>query len=797
VLRFVYFLALASAPFSLTGFAALPSAQDVAKSIRQTGLDPEECYRVRDLSYQKEDIHVYFNDGYLIFSKPLAGERRAAVFAGDIEGGDGEVLLLPPTRGERQSLAMFTKSANLDEHFRNALLIFSGGATQELLDQIHDGSGKKTPEMGAVLAEKWAPVLANIESGFEMRMVEDMLAPHPDGGIVFLAISSRDLGNFDVLYDPRAAEQVVAGQLREQNGGLVYDIWTSFPSRSSRKQAAKPQAPWFAPSSFRIDASFDADLKMKVTTRITLRVGERPLRVFPFDISRAMAVHSVKIDGAPAELFVQDSLRGRALRGNDNDVFLAVSPEPLAAGSEHQFEFEHEGAVVTTAGSGVYYVGARNTWYPRSSEIFANYDLTFHYPKRLTLVACGEMADDRVDGDLRVTHWRTPNPIRMAGFNLGDYDKVSGSVPGYTINVYGNRHLQSSLEPKPPQVEAQPPAHKSVMERVTPNASAPVEVPPDPSGRLHAVADDVSSALEFFAANFGPPALKTLTVAPIPGTFGQGFPGLVYLSTISYLNPNQRPPALRDPSHALFFSELMEAHEVAHQWWGNVVTVENYQDQWLLEALANDSALLWLEKKKGLKAAESVLTDYRDHLLSKDETGRTFESAGPITWGPRLLSTGDYAAWRAITYEKGAWILHMLRERMGDERYLKMLGEMRRRYQFRSITTENFRDLVTEFSPPHTDPAVIELFFDNWVYATGVPSLKLKSSVRGLRVTGSLAQSGVDDDFSVDVPVEIQFAKGAPQTIWVRTSNEGATFSATVKQAPIRVVLGGVLTKAQ
>lgn len=790
--RYLYLLA-----FSSLACAALPSAGDLARSIREAGLDPNECYRVRDLSYQKEDIHVYFNDGYLIFSKPVDGQRRSAVFSTEVEGGDGEVLMMAPTRGERQSLALFTQSANLDEHFREALLIFSDGVPQALLDQIRDAGARKAPEMGAVLAEKWAPVLLNVETGFEMRMVEDLLAPVPDGGIVFLAVAGRRLGNFDVLYDPRSREQIMVGQLRERNGRMGYDTWTSFPSLNARKGLVKPQAPWFVPSNFHIDAALDADLKMKVNTRITLRVGDRPLRVFPFEISGAMTVSSVKMDGAPAELFQQDSLRGRALRGGDNDVFLAIAPTPLAAGSEHEFVFEHEGAVISSAGNGVYFVGARSTWYPRSAETFSNYDLTFRYPKRLTLVTGGEMVDDRTEEDWRVTHWRTPNPIRSAGFNLGDYDKVSGSAPGFTIDVYGNRHLQSSLEPRPQQpVDVQQPTHHSPIQRATQTA-LPAEVPPDPSGRLRAVAEDVSSSLEFFAANFGPPALKTLTVAPIPGTFGQGFPGLVYLSTISYLNPSQRPAPLRDPTHLIFFSELMEAHEVAHQWWGNVVTADSYQDQWLLEAMSNYSALLWLEKKKGARAVDSVLTEYRDHLLSKDDQGRTLESAGPITWGPRLQSSGNESAWRSITYEKGAWILHMLRRRLGDERFLKMMAETRRRYEFRSISIENFRDLAKEFMPPRSDPGAIDVFFDNWVYATGIPTLKVKYAVHGLKISGSVAQSGVDDDFSADVPVEIQFAKGAPQTIWVRTSNDGASFAATVKQAPTKVALGKVLAKIQ
>jgi hypothetical protein len=781
-------------------FAAGPSAAELAKQIREAGLDPDECYRVRDLSFQKEDIRIYLTEGYLIFSKPVAGSRRSAVFTAEVEGGDGEVLLLPPYRGERQSLALFTQSANLDEHFQAALMIFTDASAQALADKVvKEGVGKKASEIAPALIEKWGPVLANVQDGFRIRLIQDLLAPAQEGGMLFLALNGRQVGTFDMMYDPRSREQIVAGQLAEHNGRLTYNVWTSFAARSARTGKTRVAPSWFSLSKFQIDAALDADLRMKATTRVTMRVGSRPLRVFPFDISRSMKITSAKVDGAPAELFMQESVRGRALRGNDNDVFLVVTPEALAPESEHEIVFEHEGAVIASAGNGVYFVGARATWYPRSAAGFATYDLTFRYPKKLTLVAAGDVAEDRTEGDSRVTRWRTPTPIRMAGFNLGEYEKVSGSAPGYSIDVYGNRHLEASLAPKARPIVEPPPRLPRM--RIETGSSIPQAPPPaDPLARLRMVAADVSSSLEFFAANFGPPALKTLTVAPIPGTFGQGFPGLVYLSTLSYLDPTQRPVSARDPAHQVFFSELIEAHEVAHQWWGNVVTAGSYQDEWMLEALSSYSALLWLEKKKGPKAMTAVLDDYRERLLAKDEQGRTPESAGPIIWGGRLESSGIPDAWRAITYEKGAWIFHMLRRRLGDERFMKMLAELRHRYEFKSVTTEDLRALTKEFLPPRTPPATVDLFFENWVYATGIPALKVKYAVKGvvpaLKLSGTITQTGVDDDFTIEAPVEIQFAKGATQTIWVRTSNDAATFSAALKQAPLHVVVSdGVLAK--
>src|SRR3954447_19408387 len=106
--------------------AAAGTAADIARAIRENSFDREECYRVRDLTLIKEDIKLYFTDGHLIFSKPVAGRRIAAVFAADVEGGDGEVLLFPPDRGERSALAHYIHSPNLDEHIQAAVLLFTG-----------------------------------------------------------------------------------------------------------------------------------------------------------------------------------------------------------------------------------------------------------------------------------------------------------------------------------------------------------------------------------------------------------------------------------------------------------------------------------------------------------------------------------------------------------------------------------------------------------------------------------------------------------------------------------------------
>lgn len=789
-----------------------PNAAELARQIREAGLDPAECYRVRDFNFTKDDVRLYLNDGYLIFSKPVQGQRLSALFTTDVEGGDGEVIIIPPTRAERQSLASFTQSPNLDEHVSVALMVFTDGSGARLRESLLEGenAARKSAEMGAVLAQQWTPVISNITQPLQVRVIGDLLAARPaETGFTLLAVSGKTLGTFDVVMDARSGHHVVVRQRGDaavkpvdRNG---FNVWTNFLPRAVARAnpAGKPAAVTrdFTLSNYRIQAEIapqtGGGLGVRAVTRVTVRVGPNPARSFPFEITRAMQIRAARIDGAPAEILRDDAPGARVTISRQEGEFLAVAADALAAGSEHEFEFEHQGDVITTRGDGVFFVSARGTWYPHVGTEFATYDLTFRYPRRLTLVSAGDAVEDRVEGDLRVTRRRVSVPIATAGFNLGIYEKIAGTAAGISFEVYGNRNLEDALRPK---VVLLPPAPPTPMNprrprdapRLLSDQMPAVAPEPDPRGRLRAVSEDLSASLEFFTGLFGPPVMKTLTVAPIPSTFGQGFPGLVYLSTFAYIESSARPLALRNAKEQTFYSDLMVPHEVAHQWWGSVVTPAGPKDEWLMEALSSYSALLFLEKKRGVKEVEKVLNGYRDELLSRDDNGTVFESVAPIVWGDRL-PTASNAAWRVITYNKGTWILHMLRRRMGDPAFLKLLAELRRRYEMKSITTEDLRAMVREFRPSSFSADAVDMYFDNWVYSTGVPAWKLQYATKGVApavtLSGTIAQTGVNEDFAADAPVEVQFGRGASQTIWVRMTGESGTFSANLRQVPTRVAI--------
>ncbi len=461
------------------------TAADLGDEIQHTALDPAECYRVIDLNFNKEDVKVYLASGYLIFTKAVRGTHLGAVFVANTEGGDADILLLPPTRSERSSLATFTGSPNLDEHFKTAAFVFTDGTGDELLAQLQNNpDSKKTPDMGGLIAERWSPVLSNLISSFETRVVYDVLSEQRDTGMFYMGVSGNQLSNFDVLYDPTGQDQILVGKLGYRDNRSYFNTWTSFQARSFRN-GASPRLAHHELGNIRIDATIQPDLTMQAVTRATLTFGkQKPRSAIPFNLSARMRVTSASVDGRPVEVFDRESLRADLIQagllqdGDDRQILL-ICDTPLDPAVPHEIEIHHEGAVIHDAGNQVYYVGSRGTWYPRTGTSLATFDLMFRYPKSLTVAATGTPVEDRTDGDWRITRVKTGVPIRFAGFNLGNFQSMVREHNGYRIELYANRRLETALAPKNIPAGAVP--DDPLPQRHAKNAELLAALPPGPS----------------------------------------------------------------------------------------------------------------------------------------------------------------------------------------------------------------------------------------------------------------------------------------------------------------------------
>ena len=382
---------LAAASVSLPAVEVAGKAAALATELKQAGLDPDACYRVRDLAFQKEDLRFYLTEGHLIFSKPVRGRRFAAMFTAEIPGGDAEVLLFPPLRSERMSLAHFAKSPNLNEHFMAALFLFSDGTGEELLKQIESGEQKRLPEIGTDMASRFRDTLRNLVSSYEIRLVQDRFTSQPERtGFFYAGISTRTVGNIDFVYDQRQRDQIVVGQVAYRQERRFFDTWTSFQARSFRTGQRNTIRSSIHLDSVNINATLEPpELHMKAVTTMEITAREDGDTAIPFELATRVTVTGAKVDGVPAEIFRGESFRANLMRGGGgvNETFLLMMPQAVKSGEKHKLEFTHEGTVVQPAGNGVYYVASRLNWYPNRDAEFSNYEMTFRHPRTLRLVA--------------------------------------------------------------------------------------------------------------------------------------------------------------------------------------------------------------------------------------------------------------------------------------------------------------------------------------------------------------------------------------------------------------------------
>ena len=689
-------------------------------ALRQLTIDPAQTYRVRDLQIARGDIKIYLTEGILAFSTPVAGHPVAAVFTTDqSEGGDGEVLVLPPQASERAAMAAFSKTPNLDEHFDSAVFFFADNTVKDVLAQIQEHPVPTPPELLPQLTQTANRVLSN-SSDLHVRVTEALLDHHQlSNGFFYGRLGGRTLGVFEVVYDPDRFEPVNVGRMTIVNNQPQFKTWTSFRPRGA--PAFVPRLPHV--HTYHLDTTIHADLSLSASARFDYRADADDGRVIALELSSRMHVTAASVDGAPVEALQQQYPDDLERKGSA--ILLLISPTPLAPGGSYQIEVQYQGSVIRQTASGEYFVDERNSWYPFIDPTLAVFDLTFHCPENLRLAGTGEPVSETVDGGIRTVHRRTAVPQAFAGFNLGAYSVSTAGAGPYRIEFFANRVSRPLVD----------------------------------------LSTQTADILDYYTKRWMPLRTRSLSVTPIEGYFGQGFPGLIYLSNVSYIREEDRPINLRNPRLDAFFSDMLLPHEIAHQWWGNVVTQANYRTAWLMEAMPNYSALEYLEDGKRVSARDLILASYRHDLTAKDQQMPS-ESLGPVNFGTRLLSNSGVSAWQMIIYEKGTWILHMLRQRLGADAFHTLQLHMLERYASKPITNEDFRLLAAELLPDNVPDRDLNLFFDTWIYGTGIPRLKITQQHNGPLLT----MSGVDNDFSADIPLLCQKPSHPPVTFWMRAS---------------------------
>lgn len=204
------------------------------------------------------------------------------------------------------------------------------------------------------------------------------------------------------------------------------------------------------------------------------------------------------------------------------------------------------------------------------------------------------------------------------------------------------------------------------------------------------------------------------------------------------------------PSYPSFFI----AHEIAHQWWGQAIGWKNYHEQWLSEGFAQYFAALYAERERGPEQFTSVLRQMRKWAID-------LSPQGPVYLGYRLGHLrGEGRTFRALVYNKGAMVLHMLRRLIGDDPFFAGLRDFYATWRYRKAGTDDFRAAMEQASGQS-----LERFFDRWIFGSRIPEVHFSSRISGSELKVRLEQKG--DIFDVPVTVTIDYRDGTTDEIIV------------------------------
>lgn len=773
-----------------------------------------ESFNTENIVLQRDAGALTFKTGEISFLAPVLGRQAIAVFT-----GQGHFHLEPALATETARLLFTTGSAEVDEDFDAALLYFTDGTADEVRSQSKSGtvSARNESEFqkfhsllrsrtenprSAMEYEMFGENIPNLEA----EILAELYNPAHAGSFMAL-IHAHKHPQMRFLVRPQGAVPSMGPEevalINVDSGDQQDGIWYMCHTMAEVQQhtySAREERRIVAPEHYQMDVHVGKNDRLAAKAALRFRALRDGDRVIPFTLLPNLRVSSASLDGAPIG-FIQEGAK------QDGELSLILT-QPTVKDHVYTAEMNYEGnKVVFKEGGGNYSVGARENWYPAVSILRdkATYDITFHSPRHLTLVSVGKLAGEKRDGDETVSQWKSDEPLPVAGFNYGDFKKKErvNEVTKYSLEAY------ATTEP--------PDWLKGITQSPLNQAGGPHQEAGDaagsgmlltPSAMADQVLVDALNSVRLYTQWFGPTAFGRLAVTQQPAfDFGQSWPTLVYLPISAFLDPTQRWRLLGRNTFGFSkeFINVVTAHEVAHQWFGDTVGWASYHDRWLSEGFADFSAGLFLEATQPKGAdAQQFWDSERRTLLEKNQFGNRANDVGPLWMGQRLNSFKAHDADRRITYAKGAFVLYMLRSLMqdrqtGDKSFVDMMHDYLVTYHGQSPSTEDFQRIVEKHMRPDMNldnNGHMDWFFLDWVYGTDVPSYHLDYTLADAEggktlLTMKVSQQDVGASFKMRVPAYVDYdghlAKlGSVPMQGSSTSNE---LKVTLAKRPRRVLL--------
>jgi hypothetical protein len=701
-----------------------------------------DAYRADGLAVQLPDFELRFRRGTL-FAPPANLGPTAIVFV-----GEATVRFSPGPDTEKEQLRQFCGRTELVERVRAAFIRIHPADFHRVLVPAGQEPGRIAPTR-LEPDPRAAPARAAAQRFFRAHSDDtyqlDAALPRAPWWLM------PAVGDAVATFQTRRGTLTFAMSRSEPEGLSLFD-------RARRRQICLYALPG-APARYDEDAEREVDI---VHHDLTVRFdperyvlsGENVIRMrllsaastVRLRLDEGLRVLSIRSPEGGEHLFFrirhQDGVMVSlgALAGTAGEITLTVRfagahrPQPVEREVVTQ---DAEGEDIHVEETLVY--SNRTAWYPQGeADDYATAVLHLDVPAGMTAVSGGEQTSARTEVGRTRVEYRQDLPAKYITVAVGRLAYTGRRTEGdLTVAAWAVPHLRSMAD-----------------ERLA----------------------EAAAILRFYAGEFGPPPYRAVNLvlieARVPG--GHSPPGMVVVS----MRPSLLRGTLRDdPASFPDVPDFFLAHELAHQWWGQGVAGENYHERWISEAFAQYAAALWVRHSRGE-------APFRGMLARMGRWAIRYADKGPIHLGHRLGHIeNDPQVYRAVVYDKGAYVLHMLRQIVGEDAFRTAGMALQAGNRFMKIGTDDVRAALESASGLDLRP-----YFSEWVYGTRVPQLRLatrsRPAVEGYRTEITVHGS----DLPGPVPLELAIAHPSGTEVrTVRLPPEGGSWTVDTPGRPRRV----------
>jgi hypothetical protein len=421
-----------------------------------------------------------------------------------------------------------------------------------------------------------------------------------------------------------------------------------------------------------------------------------------------------------------------------------------------------------------YLYSNRSYWYPQPATTdYARASIQITIPAGYSCVASGEASSDSPQlvaakdpaQARKVYLFTAERPLRYLAFIVSRFARADR----WTV----------AFDERTPEGQAEPAASTSGAAYT--KLDLIVEAHPKQVSRGREIAERTVDIVQFYESVIGDSPYSSFTVALVENALPGGHsPG--HFAVLHQPLPTSGITWRNDPAAFSNYPDFFLAHEVAHQWWGQAVGWRNYHEQWLSEGFAQYFAALYAQHSRGGEVFASVMRQMRKWAIDQSDQG-------PVYLGYRIGHLkNDGRAFRAVIYNKGATVLHMLRRLVGDDVFFRGLRDFYAASRFQKVGSEDLRiAMEAQAGRP------LERFFERWIYGSTLPHLSftywVAPSASGQDAVLRFEQTG--ETFDVPVTVTLHYVNRksvdvvvpvTEQVVEMRVALEGALRSAEISK---------------